>query len=137
MSNHSPELQPVKELRRAVTSGSVSFLAQRPILRAFFGIIGAILFLIGLITAPLWNVPLLSWLNGSQVASTCLAGGLVALGIWYLSGRGGVSSAPVPAVETPRNSDLADQLERLRTLHSSGDLSDEEYMRAKSRVIDT
>ena len=135
MPNNPPELQPVKELRRAATSGTVTFLARRPVLRAFFGIVGAILFLIGLITAPLWNVPLLSWLNGSQVASTCVAGGLVALGIWYLSGRGGVSSTPAYAIETQRNTDLVNQLERLKELHTSGDLSDEEYARAKSRVL--
>ena len=130
----SRELQPVAALRRAATSGAVSFLALHPVLRSFLGALGAILFVIGVVTAPLWNVPILSWLSGAQVAGTCLAGGLGALGIWYLSGR----RSAVREVDSTRGagkSDLVSQLERLKQLHDSGELTNEEYERAKSQVL--
>lgn len=131
----SRELQPVVELRRAVTGGAVAFLSSRPILRSILGAAGALLFTIGVIAAPFWDVPILSWLKGSQIAATSLAGGLGALGIWYLSRRRGAR----PAASRPPGPppvDLVLQLERLKDLHNSGDLSDEEFKRAKTRVLD-
>ena len=132
----SRELQPVVELRRAVTGGTVAFLTPRRVLRAVVGAIGAILFVFGLIAAPFWNVPVLPWLSVGQLAGSCLGAGLSILGIWYLSGHGGVSRSALRPTETAPRVDLADQLERLKDLHNSGDLSDEEYKRAKSRMLD-
>jgi hypothetical protein len=134
--NSSRELQPVVELRRAVIGGTVAFLAPRAVLRTLLGAIGAILFVFGLIAVPFWNVPLLSWLSVGQLASSCLGGGLSVLGIWYLSRNGGVSRAALRPTETARRVHLVDQLERLKDLHNSADLTDEEYKRAKSLVLD-
>ena len=39
-------------------------------------------------------------------------------------------------ISTNRPTDLADQLERLATLHADGRLNDHEYLRAKARLIE-
>jgi hypothetical protein len=39
-------------------------------------------------------------------------------------------------ISTNRPTDLADQLERLATLHADGRLNDDEYLRAKARLIE-
>jgi hypothetical protein len=131
----SRQVQPVAELRRAVTGSSITFLSSRPLLRSVFGVAGAILFIIGVIAAPFWNVPVLAWLNAGQIAATCLAGGLGALGVWYVSGRAGVNTSS-RAVAATQQVDLVGQLERLKGLHDSADLTDDEFKRAKARLLD-
>jgi hypothetical protein len=82
----APE-RPAEALRQAVEGAAIGFLGSHPILRFIVGVIGAVLFLVGVVAAPFWEVPLLSWLSAGQVAATCLAGGVATLGICYVSGR--------------------------------------------------
>jgi hypothetical protein len=81
-------LSPAKALWRAISDGAVNFLKIPPILRFIVGLIGLVMLLLGAISSVLWNVPLLSWLSGSDVAPPFLAAGGFALGIWYLSRKG-------------------------------------------------
>jgi len=133
------DLQPVATLRRAVLGGTIDYLRTRPTLHVLVGATGAVLLGIGIIAAPLWEVPLLSWLSAGQVAGVCLTGGLAAMGIWYLSRRT-ATKLPDPREQATTLSaqpiDLADQLRRLKELHASGALSDAEFERAKSRVLE-
>ncbi len=132
----SREFQPVIALRRAVLDSAVTVLRTRAALRLFVGIAGAALFVTGVLVAPLWNVPLLSWLSGGQVAATCLAGGLYALGVWHLSGSvSATSNRQVEGSTNPAQPDLIAQLNQLRDLHTAGALTDDEFSRAKARVL--
>jgi hypothetical protein len=86
MPDHdSPNLEPVKAGRQALVGGTVGFLTDRPLLRSAFALTGTLLLAIGLIAAPFWSVPLLSWLTFGQVAGVSLTGGLGAIGLWHLS----------------------------------------------------
>jgi len=87
MAKDAARERPADALRNAVEGAAIGFLGSHPILRTIVGAIGALLFLVGVIAAPFWEVPLLSWLSAGQVAGTCLAGGLAVLGIWYVSGQ--------------------------------------------------
>jgi hypothetical protein len=82
-----PESNPVAAFRAAVAEAAVAFSRRHPVVRLSVGAAGAILFLVGGLLAPFWNVPLLAWLSAGQVAGPCLAIGLAALGVWHLSGR--------------------------------------------------
>ncbi len=135
----SHDVKPAAALRRAVLGGAVAYLGSHAALRFLVGAAGAVLFLIGVLAAPAWEVPLLSWLSGGQVAAVCLAGGLGTLGIWYLAGRearssskGGRQESTAPA---PR-ADLIAQLNQLHELHVRGVLTDEEFARAKARILE-
>ena len=87
MAKDAAPQRPSEALRQAVEGAAIGFLGSHPIARFIFGAIGAVFFIVGVMAAPFWEVPLLSWLSAGQVAATCLAGGLAALGIWYVSGQ--------------------------------------------------
>lgn len=91
-------------------------------LRAVVRLVGVVLLAAGAVAFMLQHVPGLTWVKGA--IASCVAGGLGALGICYLSDR--VSRRPT---------DLGGHLSRLAELHASGALTDEEFARAKSRVL--
>lgn len=137
MTHPSPrELDPAAAARQAALGGAVAFLGRHRKIRALFGAAGAGLLLLGLLTAPLWNVPLLSWLLGGQVAAVSLASGVGALGIWHLSGSGVSGARGGTGEETgPCTRDLLTQLERLEKLRAAGAVTDEEFELIKSRLL--
>jgi hypothetical protein len=131
------EIQPVAALRQAALGRVVGFLRLHPITRGAVGAAGAALVLLGGLASPFREVPLLSWLTVGPVAAACLAGGLGALGVWFLS-RPIAPAAPgthAPAATATPPADLVDRLERLARLHSDGALTDEEFTRAKARLL--
>ena len=84
-SDPASKLEPVKAGQQVVLGGVVGFLAARPMFRLLLGAFGFGLLLLGLLLAPFWSVPLLSWLSGGQVAGVSLVGGFGAIGLWHLS----------------------------------------------------
>lgn len=131
----SREQKPVAAVEQAVIGGAIGYLRLHPILRSIFGGAGALLFILGVIAAPLWNVPIFAWLYGNQIAATGLIGGLGALGIWYLSGPGVGSPSAGVIIQSNPSTDLVNQLERLRDLHVSGGITDEEFRQAKTKLL--
>ena len=83
--NETQHVNPARALWQAVTVGAVAFLKRHPVLRPMAAVIGGILLIVGGFAAVLWNVPLLSWLDGSQVAVPSLAAGGYLLGVWFQS----------------------------------------------------
>ena len=83
--NETQHVNPARILWRAVTAGTVAFLKRHPALRTMAAAIGGILLIVGGVAAVLWNVPILPWLDGSQVAVPCLAAGGYLLGVWFQS----------------------------------------------------
>ena len=65
--------------------------------------------------------------------------GRIAAGILMILGIGLYSAITATVtsylISTNHSADLADQLERLATLHADGRLNDDEYLRAKSTLI--
>jgi hypothetical protein len=76
---------PAKVLWEACTAGVVNYLQKHRIFRFFVAIFGALIFIIGLLSSILWNVPILSWLDGKDIALPLLAAGGYTLGVWYMS----------------------------------------------------
>ncbi|HEX5056951.1 MAG TPA: hypothetical protein VFX02_10690 [Gammaproteobacteria bacterium] len=84
-TNPPQDLQPTSAIKNAAISVTVSFLRSRPFPRFMLCLAGASLLMVGFVAAPLWNVPLLSFVSGGEIAAICFAGGLGALGLWYLA----------------------------------------------------
>ena len=76
---------PAKVLWEACTAGVVNYLLKHRIFRFIVAIFGVLVFIIGLLSSILWNVPILSWLYGKDIAPPLLAAGGYALGVWYMS----------------------------------------------------
>lgn len=79
------DLNPAKALWQAVTKGAIDLLKKHRIFRFLVACFGILALVIGLPAAIFWNVPLLSWLDGKDVAIPLLAAGSYALGIFYMS----------------------------------------------------
>lgn len=134
--DRSRDIQPIAAFRRAFVDGTVRVLRAHPIVRVLVGLAGALVFLVGALLAPFWNVPLVSWLTAGEVAGPALALGLYALGVWHLSGKRPSSSEKLArdtAVSGP--SDVVARLSQLHDLHARGALTNEEFHSAKSKVL--
>jgi hypothetical protein len=81
----SKNTNPARVLWQACTTGVISFLKNHRIIRYLVFFLGLIIFIVGLLSAIIWNVPIFSWLYGKDISPPCLAAGGYALGVWYMS----------------------------------------------------
>lgn len=85
MSKDNRYSNPANFLWVSITKGTVQFLLRHKIIRIFAGTFGLLFFIIGCLTAVIWNIPILSWLYGKNIAIPALAAGGYLLGVWFLS----------------------------------------------------
>ncbi len=85
-----------------------------------------------------WGVTTMTTVGYGDVIPVT-AEGRIAAGILMIVGIGLYSAITATVtsflISSDRSGDLADQLERLATLQHDGRLSDDEYVRAKARLI--
>lgn len=87
--------KPIEAIYDLTIAPIVLILQQHLFLRAIVGTLGTILFLIGGFFAPLYSVPVLSWLYGYQLAIPALGAGSYLIYVWYLSDRENAQSSGI------------------------------------------